>query len=147
MSSKVINIGVADVAEAEAKLNEELKKIEGYTGHTVTFNGFNDVMIVFATAETSDGADEVEDGGEDEGEGEETTTYIQAKILCVPLDQEEAQAAIDAALEGLTLVSSNAISTIGNNRLLIVYQVTEEAEAETEEDPKEPADDNGGGGQ
>lgn len=143
MSSKVINIGVADVVEAEAKLNEELKKIEGYTGHTVTFNGFNDVMIVFATAETSDGADE----GEDEGEGEETTTYIQAKILCVPLDQEEAQAAIDAALEGLTLVSSNAISTIGNNRLLIVYQVTEEAEAETEEEPKEPVDDNGGGGQ
>lgn len=145
MSSKVINIGVADVTEAEAKLNEELKKIEGYTGHTVTFNGFNDVMIVFATAETSDGADEVEDESEDEGE--ETTTYIQAKILCVPLDQEEAQAAIDAALEGLTLVSSNAISTIGNNRLLIVYQVTEEAEAEPEEDPKEPVDDNGGGGQ
>ena len=66
MTTTVINIGVTD--EAEALLNEELKKIEGYTSHVVTNNGFNSQLIVFGTeateAEDSGTEEVVDDGGD-----------------------------------------------------------------------------------
>ena len=140
MTTTVINIGVTD--EAEALLNEELKKIEGYTSHVVTNNGFNSQLIVFGTEATEaedSGAEEevVDDGGDDEPA---TTVTPQAKLLYVPLDQAEAQKVIDEALKGLTLVTTNPITAIDSNRLLIIYDGTEaeeDAEEPADEDPKE----------
>ncbi|MEE3397869.1 MAG: hypothetical protein VZR64_00270 [Eubacterium sp.] len=138
MSTTVINIGVTD--DAEALLNEELKKIEGYTSHVVTNNGFNSQLIVFGA--DSDGAATTEGDDAAEGDDEPTTTStLQAKLLRVPLDQAEAEKAISEAINGLTLVTTNPITAIDSNRLLIMYEATEE-ESTTDEpaddDPKEP---------
>ena len=146
MTTTVINIGVTD--EAEALLNEELKKVEGYTSHVVTNNGFNSQLIVFGTeateAEDSGTEEVVDDGGsEDEGGDEPTAVTPQAKLLYVPLDQTEAQKVIDEALKGLTLVATNPITAIDSNRLLIIYDGTETEEAEEPAD-EEPKDDDPG---
>ena len=153
MTTTVINIGVTD--EAEALLNEELKKIEGYTSHVVTNNGFNSQLIVFGTeateAEDSDAEEVLDDGGNDGGEddgddgGDEPATTVtpQAKLLYVPLDQTEAQKVIDEALKGLTLVATNPITAIDSNRLLIIYDGTEAEDAEEPAD-EEPKDDGQG---
>lgn len=137
-TTTVINIGVTD--DAEALLNEELKKIEGYTSHVVTNNGFNSQLIVFGTESDSaatDGDDAADDGDDDPT----TASTLQAKLLRVPLDQAEAEKAISEAINGLTLVTSNPITAIDSNRLLIMYEATEE-ESTTDEpaddDPKEP---------
>ena len=136
MTTTVINIGVTD--EAEALLNEELKKIEGYTSHVVTNNGFNSQLIVFGTEAT-----EAEDDGDDSGDEPATTVTPQAKLLYVPLDQTEAQKVIDEALKGLTLVATNPITAIDSNRLLIIYDGTETEDAEDPAD-EEPKDDDQG---
>jgi hypothetical protein len=129
-TTKVINIGVADIVEAEAALNEELKKVEGYTSHTVAFNGTNDTLIVFGA--TSD--------GDNDGDEPATTTYVQAKIIGLPLDKLEAAEVIEEAIKDLTLVSTaNAITAISYNRLLVLHEVTEEVSADDDEE-QEPAD-------
>ena len=135
-TTTVINIGVTD--DAEALLNEELKKIEGYTSHVVANNGFNSQLIVFGTE--SDSATDGEEAAD--GDDEPTTaSTLQAKLLRVPLDQAEAEKAISEAINGLTLVTTNPITAIDSNRLLIMYEATEE-ESTTDEpaddDPKEP---------
>ena len=135
-TTTVINIGVTD--DAEALLNEELKKIEGYTSHVVTNNGFNSQLIVFGAE--SDSAAEGDDA--DEGDDEPATaSTLQAKLLRVPLDQTEAEKAISEAINGLTLVTTNPITAIDSNRLLIMYEATEEESTTDEpadEDPKTP---------
>ena len=141
-TTTVINIGVTD--DAEALLNEELKKIEGYTSHVVANNGFNSQLIVFGTESDSAESDEDEAEGDDAAEGDDeptTTSTLQAKLLRVPLDQAEAEKAISEVINGLTLVTTNPITAIDSNRLLIMYEATEE-ESTTDEpaddDPKEP---------
>ena len=136
-TTTVINIGVTD--DAEALLNEELKKIEGYTSHVVANNGFNSQLIVFGT-ESDDTAAEGDDA--DEGGDEPTTaSTLQAKLLRVPLDQAEAEKTISEAINGLTLVTTNPIIAIDSNRLLIMYEATEEeptTDEPADEDPKTP---------
>ena len=141
MTTTVINIGVTD--EAEALLNEELKKIEGYTSHVVTNTGFNSQLIVFGTEATEAEDSGAEDDGSDDGGDEPATTVTpKAKLLYVPLDQTEAQKVIDEALKGLTLVATNPITAIDSNRLLIIYDgtETEDAEEPADEEPKDDDD-------
>lgn len=135
-TTTVINIGVTD--DAEALLNEELKKIEGYTSHVVTNNGFNSQLIVFGTE--SDSATEGDDADEG-GDEPATASTLQAKLLRVPLDQAEAEKTISEAINGLTLVTTNPITAIDSNRLLIMYEATEEeptTDEPADEDPKTP---------
>lgn len=153
MYTTVINIGVTD--EAEALLNEELKKIEGYTGHVVTNNGFNSQLIVFGSTEEEEPEDEEdledeEEEGEDDPEPEPEPEPViitpQAKLLYVPLDQTEAQKVIDEALKDLTLVAANPITAIDSNRLLIIYNSTPEEPEDPEDDDEDGEDDPQGGG-
>ena len=129
MSTKIIPIGYADVQEAEAALNEELKKIEGAESFDTFNDGFNTKLMVF-TQETTAGesADEAVDDGDDDPV---TTTTLTAKLVQFStIDEAEAEKTIDKALEGVTALFKRIID---GNRLLVLFNVTEEAESDADE--------------
>lgn len=131
MSTKIIPIGYADVQEAEAALNEELKKIEGAESFDTFNDGFNTKLMVF-TQETTAGesADEAVDDGDGDDDPVTTTTLTAKLVQFSTIDEAEAEKTINKALEGVTVLFKRIID---GNRLLVLFNVTEEAESDADE--------------
>lgn len=122
MKTKIIKVGFSDIKEAEAKLNEELKKVENFVGYQVVNNGQNSAVIVF----TDDNLDN-------------DPIIPQVKIVEFGLNgTEETEKALDEALKDIDPVRFDIATPIDGDRLIILYDGTPE-DAE-EEEPKD--DDN-----
>lgn len=116
MKSILIHIGRADIVEAEKQINEQIKDLKGFVSLKVTSNGQNDIAVVLY-------------------DGESTISKPAVKIVEFSItDTKEAQKKIDAALEGLDVVSVEPTCIVDMNRLVIVYdagavaKVTEDSE-------------------
>lgn len=116
MKSLLIHIGRADIVEAEKQINEQIKDLKGFVSLKVTSNGQNDMAVVLY-----DGKSEV---------SKPTVKIVEFSIT----DAKEAQKKIDAALEGLDVISVEPTCIVDMNRLVIVYdagavdKVTEDSE-------------------
>lgn len=103
MKSLLIHIGHADIVEAEKQINEQIKDLKGFVSLKVTSNGQNDMAVVLYG-------------------GESTISKPAVKIVEFSItDAKEAQKKIDAALEGLKVVSVEPTCIVDMNRLVIVY--------------------------
>ena len=120
MKSKIIKVGFSDIKEAEAKLNEELKKVENFVGYQVVNNGQHSAVIVF----TDDNLDN-------------DPIIPQVKIVEFGLNAtEETEKALDEALKDIDPVRFDIATPIDGDRLIILYDGTPE-DAEEEEEPKD----------
>lgn len=103
MKSLLIHIGRADIVEAEKQINEQIKDLEGFVSLKVTSNGQNDMAIVLY-----------------DGESEISKPAVKIVEFSIT-DGKEAKNKIDAALEGLDVVSVEPTCIVDMNRLIIVY--------------------------
>jgi hypothetical protein len=103
MKSLLIHIGRADIVEAEKKINEQIKDLEGFVSLKVTSNGQSDMAVVLY-----------------DGESEITTPAVKIVQFSIN-DAVEAQKTIDAALDGLDVISVEPTCVVDMDRLLVVY--------------------------
>lgn len=104
MKSLIINIGRADISEIEKQVNAKLATVEKFSSIKLTFNGHNNIAVVLYDDANS------------------TVTKPQVKLVQFSInDTVEAAKTIDAALEGLDVISVEPTAIIDMDRLLIVY--------------------------
>lgn len=124
MKTKIIKVGFSDIKEAEAKLNEELKKVENFVGYQVVNNGQNSAVIVF----TDDNLDN-------------DPIIPQVKIVEFGLNgTEETENALNEALKDIDPVRFDIATPIDGDRLIILYDGTPEDEEPADEEPKDDDD-------
>nr|DAW43551.1 MAG TPA: hypothetical protein [Caudoviricetes sp.] len=116
MKSLLIHIGRADIVEAEKQINEQIKDLKGFVSLKVTSNGQNDMAVVLY-----DGESKI---------SKPTVKIVEFSIT----DAKEAQKKIDAALEGLDVVSVEPTCIVDMNRLVIVYDAGTADKKEVTED-------------
>lgn len=109
MKSFIINIGRADVAEAEKKINEQLKSISNFSSLKITSNGQNTMAVVLY-----------------DGRGTNVAKPAVKIVEFSITNAEEAKKKIDAALDGLNIISVEPICVTDMNRLIVVYETQEE---------------------
>ena len=115
IKSIVIKVGFADVKEAEKKINEELKSIKGFTNYIIVNNGQHSSIILFYDEKAA--GDPI---------------MPQVKIIEYSItDIDEAQKAIDEALEGIEPISIDVATPIDGNRLIVLYDATPAAEEDS----------------
>lgn len=125
MKSLIINIGRADISEIEKQVNEKLATVEKFSSIKLTFNGHNNIAVVLYD------------------DAKSTITKPQVKLVQFSInDAVEAAKTIDAALEGLDVVSVEPTAIIDTDRLLIVYDAKATASSDdTSGDQKKENDD------
>ena len=108
IKSIVIKVGFADAKEAEKKINEELKSIKGFMNYNIVNNGQHSSIILFYDEKAA--GDPI---------------IPQVKIIEYSItDIDEAQKAIDEALEGIEPISIDVATPIDGNRLIVLYDAT-----------------------
>lgn len=125
MKSLIINIGRADISEIEKQVNAKLATVEKFSSIKLTFNGHNNIAVVLYD------------------DAKSTITKPQVKLVQFSInDAVEAAKTIDAALEGLDVVSVEPTAIIDMDRLLIVYDAKDTASSDdTSGDQKKENDD------
>lgn len=125
MKSLIINIGSADISEIEKQVNAKLATVEKFSSIKLTFNGHNNIAVVLYD------------------DAKSTITKPQVKLVQFSInDAVEAAKTIDAALEGLDVVSVEPTAIIDTDRLLIVYDAKATASSDdTSGDQKKENDD------
>lgn len=125
MKSLIINIGRADISEIEKQVNAKLATVEKFSSIKLTFNGHNNIAVVLYD------------------DAKSTITKPQVKLVQFSInDAVEAAKTIDAALEGLDVVSVEPTAIIDMDRLLIVYDAKDAASSDdTSGDQKKENDD------
>lgn len=125
MKSLIINIGRADISEIEKQVNAKLATVEKFSSIKLTFNGHNNIAVVLYD------------------DAKSTITKPQVKLVQFSInDAVEAAKTIDAALEGLDVVSVEPTAIIDMDRLLIVYDAKSTASSDdTSGDQKKENDD------
>lgn len=113
MKSLIINIGRADISEIEKQVNAKLATVEKFSSIKLTFNGHNNIAVVLYD------------------DAKSTITKPQVKLVQFSInDAVEAAKTIDAALEGLDVVSVEPTAIIDTDRLLIVYDAKDTASSD-----------------
>lgn len=125
MKSLIINIGRADITEIEKQVNAKLATVEKFSSIKLTFNGHNNIAVVLYD------------------DAKSTITKPQVKLVQFSInDTVEAAKTIDAALEGLDVISVEPTAIIDMDRLLIVYDAKATASSDdTSGDQKKENDD------
>lgn len=125
MKSLIINIGRADIAEIEKQVNAKLDTVEKFSSIKLTFNGHNNIAVVLYD------------------DAKSTITKPQVKLVQFSInDTVEAAKTIDAALEGLDVISVEPTAIIDMDRLLVVYDAKDTASSDdTSGDQKKENDD------
>lgn len=125
MKSLIINIGRADIAEIEKQVNAKLATVEKFSSIKLTFNGHNNIAVVLYD------------------DAKSTITKPQVKLVQFSInDTVEAAKTIDAALEGLDVISVEPTAIIDMDRLLVVYDAKDTASSDdTSGDQKKENDD------
>lgn len=119
MKSLIINIGRADISEIEKQVNAKLATVEKFSSIKLTFNGHNNIAVVLYD------------------DAKSTITKPQVKLVQFSInDAVEAAKTIDAALEGLDVVSVEPTAIIDMDRLLIVYDAKDSKSSNTEDSGK-----------
>ena len=117
MKSLIINIGRADISEIEKQVNAKLATVEKFSSIKLTFNGHNNIAVVLYD------------------DAKSTITKPQVKLVQFSInDAVEAAKTIDAALEGLDVVSVEPRAIIDMDRLLIVYDAKDTGDQKKEND-------------
>ena len=117
MKSLIINIGRADISEIEKQVNAKLANVEKFSSIKLTFNGHNNIAVVLYD------------------DAKSTITKPQVKLVQFSInDAVEAAKTIDAALEGLDVVSVEPTAIIDMDRLLIVYDAKDTGDQKKEND-------------
>ena len=117
MKSLIINIGRADISEIEKQVNAKLATVEKFSSIKLTFNGHNNIAVVLYD------------------DAKSTITKPQVKLVQFSInDAVEAAKTIDAALEGLDVVSVEPTAIIDMDRLLIVYDAKDTGDQKKEND-------------
>ena len=117
MKSLIINIGRADISEIEKQVNAKLATVEKFSSIKLTFNGHNNIAVVLYD------------------DAKSTITKPQVKLVQFSInDAVEAAKTIDAALEGLDVVSVEPTAIIDMDRLLIVYDAKDTDDQKKEND-------------
>lgn len=115
MKSLIINIGRADISEIEKQVNAKLATVEKFSSIKLTFNGHNNIAVVLYD------------------DAKSTITKPQVKLVQFSInDAVEAAKTIDAALEGLDVVSVEPTAIIDMDRLLIVYDAKDTGDQKKE---------------
>ena len=127
MKSLIINIGRADISEIEKQVNAKLATVEKFSSIKLTFNGHNNIAVVLYD------------------DAKSTITKPQVKLVQFSInDAVEAAKTIDAALEGLDVVSVEPTAIIDMDRLLIVYDAKDTGDQKKENDnPTKSTEDKG----
>lgn len=121
MKSLIINIGRADISEIEKQVNAKLATVEKFSSIKLTFNGHNNIAVVLYD------------------DAKSTITKPQVKLVQFSInDAVEAAKTIDAALEGLDVVSVEPTAIIDMDRLLIVYDAKDSKSSNTEDSTQTP---------
>lgn len=128
MKSLIINIGRADITEIEKQVNAKLATVEKFSSIKLTFNGCNNIAVVLYD------------------DAKSTITKPQVKLVQFSInDTVEAAKTIDAALEGLDVISVEPTAIIDMDRLLVVYDAKDTNSSDTTGDQKKdtnvPAED------
>ena len=117
MKSLIINIGRADISEIEKQVNAKLATVEKFSSIKLTFNGHNNIAVVLYD------------------DAKSTITKPQVKLVQFSInDAVEAAKTIDAALEGLDVVSVEPTAIIDMDRLLIVYDAKDTGDQKKKND-------------
>lgn len=133
MKSLIINIGHADITEIEKQVNAKLATVEKFSSIKLTFNGHNNIAVVLYD------------------DAKSTITKPQVKLVQFSInDTVEAAKTIDAALEGLDVISVEPTAIIDMDRLLVVYDAKDTASSDDttgdqtkENDDHQSTEDNG----
>jgi hypothetical protein len=124
MKSLIINIGRADISEIEKQVNAKLATVEKFSSIKLTFNGHNNIAVVLYD------------------DAKSTITKPQVKLVQFSInDAVEAAKTIDAALEGLDVVSVEPTAIIDMDRLLVVYDAKGTSSDDTTGDQTKENDD------
>lgn len=123
MKTQIVKVGFADVKDAEAKLNDVLKKVVNFVGYQIVNNGQNSAVVIF-TDENLDN----------------DPIIPQVKIVEVGLDDEDAEKILDEALKDIDPIRFDIATPIDGDRLIILYDATPADEEPADEEPKD--DDN-----
>lgn len=117
MKSLIINIGRSDISEIEKQVNAKLATVEKFSSIKLTFNGHNNIAVVLYD------------------DAKSTITKPQVKLVQFSInDAVEAAKTIDAALEGLDVVSVEPTAIIDMDRLLIVYDAKDTGDQKKKND-------------
>lgn len=117
MKSLIINIGRADISEIEKQVNAKLATVKKFSSIKLTFNGHNNIAVVLYD------------------DAKSTITKPQVKLVQFSInDAVEAAKTIDAALEGLDVVSVEPTAIIDMDRLLIVYDAKDTGDQKKKND-------------
>ena len=117
MKSLIINIGRADISEIEKQVNAKLATVEKFSSIKLAFNGHNNIAVVLYD------------------DAKSTITKPQVKLVQFSInDAVEAAKTIDAALEGLDVVSVEPTAIIDMDRLLIVYDAKDTGDQKKKND-------------
>lgn len=124
MKSLIINIGRADISEIEKQVNAKLATVEKFSSIKLTFNGHNNIAVVLYD------------------DAKSTITKPQVKLVQFSInDAVEAAKTIDAALEGLDVISVEPTAIIDMDRLLVVYDAKGTSSDDTTGDQTKENDD------
>lgn len=124
MKSLIINIGRADISEIEKQVNAKLATVEKFSSIKLTFNGHNNIAVVLYD------------------DAKSTITKPQVKLVQFSInDTVEAAKTIDAALEGLDVISVEPTAIIDMDRLLVVYDAKGTSSDDTTGDQTKENDD------